>query len=98
MFAQPPLGRMLGVFSVLAAAAVMTASVAVGQKAGDKEYGGIDAKVVAAWKKAGAEFGWLFHDKGGYVEFADKRPAEGPALPAFRMGHWPTTGLKGLPA
>jgi hypothetical protein len=45
--------------------------------------GGIDPQVIAAWKKAYTQFGWLTIDPTGYPKFSVTRPEDSRALPAF---------------
>jgi hypothetical protein len=66
--------------------------------------GGIDPKVVASWEQAGARFGWEVPVYGDYssqtpleTTIVPRRPAEGPALPAFSAAERHVRGLPDLP-
>jgi hypothetical protein len=65
---------------------------------GGQDKGGVDPKVIAAWEKAGAEFGWMKAEKGGPPQFSPQRPAAGRAVPAFRIDPGKQVMLRDLPA
>src|SRR5437870_8309439 len=62
----------------------LCAAAASAQPPAPKE---LDAKVVEAWRKAGAEVGWYWHDKEHYLQgrFSEVKPDGVVALPAFRF-------------
>src|SRR5262245_61474118 len=71
------------------------------QKPVQPDHGGIDASVVAAWTKVGAEIGWLVPDRMGCVIFTPTRPANLVAMPSFQFAqkNVPAAGvLMALPA
>jgi len=69
--------------TMLVAAATLVCSFAASKPAqGTKE---IDPKVVEAWKKVGADFGWLGPNESGYWQFSEVKPKDPAALPAFRI-------------
>src|SRR5438132_821150 len=51
--------------------------------------------VIAAWDRAGAEFGWMSIGQEGEWRLDEQRPASG-GWPAFRFRAFPTGKLKGL--
>ena len=63
-----------------------------------RDTGGIDPKVVEAWEKAGASFGWLSQENSGSPQFNANRPQDMLAIPAFRPGPAGVAKLKDLPA
>src|SRR5262245_49620385 len=68
--------------------ATCVASVASAQPRQDeRDYGGIEPKVVAAWKKAGAGFGW-FETKRGSSYSGKARPKEPGYVPGFELSSW----------
>jgi internalin A len=73
--------------------------LSVHAQAGDnKETGGIEPKVVEAWKKAGAQFGWLAHEMGSSgPTFTPDRPKNPQAVPAFRIEAQTLPKVKDLP-
>jgi hypothetical protein len=75
--------RGLAVTLALAAAWWVSAAGAAQRAGADKDTGGIDPKVVAAWEKAGAEFGWMSVDENGLLYFVPERPKGVPAVPTF---------------
>src|SRR5947207_966128 len=59
-----------------------------------------NANVIAAWQQAGAEFGWLAHDRRfsfASLRFRREQPSRGAAVPAFRWARWKAGVLPGLP-
>lgn len=98
MIVRPLTVRVLVVLGVLAASGWGTHGVS-GRTAGDKDHGGIDAQTVAAWKKAGADVGWVYRLNNSWytMEFAAQRPADVAAVPGFRLVTWPAGGVQGLP-
>jgi hypothetical protein len=93
MMMQRKLRGVLGLFAVAAAAWLLTGPPSL-QAAGGKNFGGIDAKVVAEWEQAGARFAWLTdaRDEMLFGDFADK------GSPAFLIAARPAKGWKALPA
>src|SRR5262249_29368717 len=61
---------------------------------------GIDAKVIAAWEKAGATFGWLWYADAGLPQFTAERPKGMTAMPGFdvRSMRWQLAGPLPIPA
>src|SRR2546422_402791 len=64
------------------AASLLCATAAPAQGPAAKE---LDPKVVEAWKKAGAQVGWVEQVQLGYWRFAFAKPKDRAALPAFRF-------------
>lgn len=62
----------------------------------DETKGGLDAKDLAAWEKAGARFGWLAYDDNGPM-FTVERPKDKRAVPAFQVNGQALQQLKDLP-
>jgi internalin A len=73
--------------ALVAVMLLLCPTVSVRAHAGDnKETGGIDSKVVEAWKKAGAQVGWLAHDVAESSPlFTPERPKNPQAVQAFRL-------------
>jgi internalin A len=75
-----------------------------GQKEGsvnDRDTGGIDPQVIAAWEKAGAQLGWLSRDEFGSLTSLTWSPARSQgsaAIPVFGVFGPIPQGLKDLPA
>jgi hypothetical protein len=76
---------------------LVSAGVVSVQGAGDKEPGDIDVKVVEAWKKAGAQVGWMYPEAISPV-FSPDRPKAVSAVGAFRPENEALPKLKDLPA
>src|SRR5438105_704434 len=57
----------------------------------------LDATVVAAWKKAGAQVGWYGQGAVGFWQFSQAKPKALEALPAFRLGKFQPGTIEKLP-
>src|SRR5262245_61845277 len=65
----------------------------------EKDYGGIEPQVVAAWQKAGAEFVWFCERRSiSVLSMFSERPAGKTVVPGFYLQWPPSGGLKMLPA
>lgn len=58
----------------------------------------LDAKVVAAWKKAGAQAGWYGQGADGFWQFTQAQQKGPAALPGFRWGRFQPGVIDNLPA
>src|ERR1700677_435979 len=66
-------------------------------KSGPKPPRGFDEATTAAWRKAGAEVGWLGQDEYGAIDFHRQPDGLAGALPAFRLAQGREGSLDGLP-
>src|SRR6266545_5457256 len=55
-------------------------------------------ELVAAWKAAGAQVGWMRADKAGYIGFLPEKQGVADDLPAFRFGTWKEGLVANLPS
>jgi internalin A len=66
-------------------------------KPADRPPGKFDEATAAAWKKAGAEVGWMGKEEGGFLLFSTKADILAAPVPAFRLRSWPANGIATLP-
>src|SRR5438093_11086169 len=96
MVPRPCASRLPAALVVLMAAGATSCNAAA-QEGSEKDYGGIQPTVVAAWEKAGAKFVWF--DKSRQYAVRSTKPKDGGnALPGFGFFRGAPSEFSALPA
>ncbi len=87
-----------GLVALALLATFCPAGVAVPRRTSNHAPKPLPAQIVAAWKKAGAEVGWVSVESSSWITFLSEKQGVAGAIPAFRFSSWKAGVFAALPA